>query len=389
MSANLSSTIADMEPSPTLKVKEQAAALEEQGRSVLDLSVGDPDFDTPAHVKEAAREALENGFTHYTSASGISELKRAISDRYYREYGVRYDLDQIIVSVGAKQSLYNLMVVLLNPGDRVLVPVPYWVSYPPQIQMAGGEMRTVETKIGDHLVPQMDHLQKKTGERSKAIILNTPNNPTSLTIGASDLERVYSFALEHDMVLISDECYDKLVYGQDYTSAASLPMENKVIINSLSKTFAMTGWRIGYALGPTKIIQAMGRLQSHSTSNPCSIAQKAAVSALNGPSETTEEMVSKFEKRKDYLLSTLESVPGFDPVPPSAAFYLWINVSQHLRGSNSNSTAFCADLLQNTGVALVPGAAFGQESYLRLAYCASRDKLGEAVERITEYCNNL
>jgi len=383
---NLSTRTELLEPSPTLAIKEQATRLNRSGRNVIDLSAGDPDFDTPAVIKESARKALADGFTHYTAATGIDELKEAIVNKYSQEYGLEYDVEQVIVSVGAKHSLYNAMVVLLDEGDQVLLPAPYWVSYPPQIELAGGEAKVVSTEAKEGFTPTATAVEEALTERTKALILNSPNNPTGCMIGEDELKRIASLACREDLFLISDECYEKMTFGEPHRTAAKFVPDRTLIVNSFSKTYAMTGWRLGYALGPKEIVSAMGRLQSQSTSNPCSIAQRAGIAALENGEERTREMVDEFRRRKEVLSQGIERIPGLNYVEPGAAFYLWVDVRSHLGERMNSSEEFCASLLEEEALATVPGSAFGMEGFIRLSYGTESERLEEVAKRLGDFC---
>ena len=382
----LSSRIATMDPSPTLAVKEQAAELRNQGRSIIDLSAGDPDFDTPDHIKEAAREAIAENFTHYTAASGILPLKEAVVEQYNQRYERDYGTDEVIISVGAKHALYNIMMVLVQEGDEVLIPSPYWVSYPAQVRLAGAKSSYVTTTSESGFSLQASQVEAEISDSTEVLLLNSPNNPTGAIIERDELQRIHQVCLDHGVTLVYDECYGDLIYEDEHVSAAELPQEDVVIVNSVSKTYAMTGWRIGYTLGPPEVIGAMGRLQSHSTSNPCSISQKAAVAALKGPKGPTREMVEQLDRRRKYLLETLKDIGGLKFTYPRGAFYLWLDISE-LMDPDENSSDFAQRLLSEVGVATVPGGAFGEEGYIRLSYAKKMEQLKEGISRLEEFAS--
>ncbi len=377
-----------LRPSPTLAIDSRAKALKAQGVDVINLGVGEPDFDTPEHIKEAARRAIRDGFTKYTPVGGILALKEAIAETFQAEQGVHYTPQQVLVSCGAKHSLYNIFQVLLQEGDEVLIPIPYWVSYPEQVALAGGRPVFVPTarEEGFRLEPQV--LREHIGPRVKALVLNYPSNPTGLTYDRAALEAVAQVALEHGLVIISDEIYEKLLYdGLSHVSIASLGpelREKTVVVNGVSKAYAMTGWRIGWALGPEELIKAMTALQSQSTSNPTSIAQVAALEALRGPQEPLQQMLREFDARRRYLVEALNALEGFRCSLPQGAFYVFPH-TQALYGERfSGSEELALYLLEQARVALVPGAAFGADGHLRLSYATALEELKRAVQRIAE-----
>lgn len=321
-------------PSPTLAITAKAKEMKAKGIDVIGFGAGEPDFDTPEHIKEEAKKALDEGFTKYTPASGIPELKVAICQKLKRDNGLDYEPGQIIISCGAKHSLYNAMQVLCESGDEVLLPSPYWVSYPEQIRLSGAEPVIIETGEEEGFKIKIERLRKKITSRTKLLILNSPSNPTGAVYHREELEAIAEVAVEKNIYVISDEIYEKIIYDDlKHISIASLNSEIKrltMVINGVSKSYSMTGWRIGYAAGPKEIIQAMSNLQSHSTSNPTSFCQKASIAALEGSQEPLRRMVSEFARRREYIVERLNSIAGVSCLKPEGAFYVFPNISKLL-----------------------------------------------------------
>lgn len=387
-----------VKPSPTLAVDSRAKELKAKGFDVINFGVGEPDFDTPEHIKEAAIKAIKDGFTKYTPVGGIDELKEAIIEKLEKDNGLKYKKENIIVSCGAKHSLYNIAQALYNPGDEVIIPSPYWVSYPDQVLLNDANPVIVDTKEEDDFVLNAEVLKEKITSRTKAVILNSPSNPTGFIYNKKALEEIAEIALKKNIYIISDEIYEKLIYdGKEHISIASLDEEIKnktIVVNGLSKSHAMTGWRIGYAAGPAEIIKIMTKIQSQSTSNPTSIAQKAAVAALRGPQECVERMRKEFEKRRDYLVKELNSIPGISCRMPGGAFYVFPNIKNNFGKKTDNiqiksSMDLSIYLLEKAMVALVPGSAFGAEGYIRLSYATSMENLQKGIERIRKSLEEL
>ncbi|MEK7712795.1 MAG: pyridoxal phosphate-dependent aminotransferase [Nitrospirota bacterium] len=394
----LSERAKNIKPSPTLAIDAKAKAMKAAGADVVNFGVGEPDFDTPENIKEAAIKAIRDGFTKYTPVGGIDPLKDAIIEKFRKDNGLEYSREDVIVSCGAKHSLYNIAQALYGNGDEVIIPAPYWVSYPDQVILNDAAPVFVKTYEKDKFVLKADALKSHITKKTKAIILNSPSNPTGLTYDRKTLEDIASIALEHNLYVISDEIYEKLTYdGFAHTSIASLGNEIKnrtLIVNGLSKAYAMTGWRIGYTAGPKDIIKAMTNIQSQSTSNPTSIAQKAAVEALTGPQDFIKTMLAEFDKRRKYLVSELNSIPGISCLTPTGAFYAFPNTSK-LYGKRadgkkiSSSSELALHLLEKANVALVPGDAFGNDNHIRLSYATSMENLGKGVKRIREAVSGL
>jgi len=395
----LSQRAASMAPSPTLAMDAKAKAMRRQGIDVISFSVGEPDFDTPAHIREAAAAAMEQGHTRYTPAGGIPELKEAIQEKLARVNGLEYTPDQIVVSVGAKHALYNAFQVLLDPGDEVIIPAPYWVSYADQVRLAGGEPVIISTTEESGFKLTAEQLREHLTPRTRALVLNSPCNPTGAVYSREELAALAEVVLAHpECLIIADEIYEAFVYdGHEHVSIASLSPEVKartLVINGVSKMYAMTGWRIGYAAGPKELIQAMADLQSQSTSNPTSISQWAAVAALRGPQEPVAQMVAAFRKRRDLIVEGLRALPGVTCQVPPGAFYVFPRVDA-VFGKRygdtviNNSQDLAMALLNEAHVALVPGSAFGYEGYLRLSYAASESQIRAGLERMAKFWQAL
>lgn len=383
-----------VKPSPTLAVDSKAKELKAKGFDVVNFGVGEPDFDTPEHIKEAAIKAIRDGFTKYTPVGGIDELKEAIIEKLERDNGLKYGKENILVSCGAKHSLYNIAQALFGPGDEVIIPSPYWVSYPDQVLINDAQPVIVETKEENDFMVEPDALKEKITPRTKAIIINSPSNPTGFIYTKKALEEIAEIALKNNIYIISDEIYEKLIYdGEKHISIASISEEVKertIVVNGLSKSHAMTGWRIGYAAGPVEIIKTMTKIQSQSTSNPTSIAQKAAVAALKGPQDCVEKMRQEFEKRRDYLVKELNKIAGVSCRMPKGAFYVFPNVNKVLGKNGINSSMdLSIYLLEKAFVALVPGSAFGAEGYIRISYATSMENLAKGIERIRKSLEEL
>lgn len=384
--------------SPTLAIDAQAKRMAKEGIDIISFGVGEPDFDTPVHIKEAAEAALRAGKTKYTPVAGIDELKEAICEKLWKDNGLEYEPAQIVVSNGAKHSLYNALQVLIDPGDEVILPAPYWVSYEEMIKLAGGIPCIVSTReeADFKLIPQ--ELKKAITPRTRMLILNSPSNPTGSVYTREELAALGEVIIENDLIVISDEIYEKLIYdGMEHTSIASLDPEIKkrtVVINGLSKAYSMTGWRIGYAAAPAPIAKAMADLQSHSTSNPNSFAQWASVEALKGDQEPVKRMVEEFARRRDYILERLTSLPGITCSRPRGAFYVFPNISfafEKRYGGQllQNSVELAAALLEHARIAVVPGNAFGVNDFIRISYATSLENIREGLDRFSNFWKEL
>lgn len=379
-------------PSATLSISAKAQAMKRQGIDVISFSAGEPDFDTPAFIKEEAKRAIDAGFTKYTPTPGIPELREAICEKLKRENGLSYSPQEVIVSCGAKHSLYNAIMALCDPGDEVLLPVPFWVTYLEQIRLAGGEAVLIPC-LKDSLAPDIEALERAITPRTKLLILNNPSNPTGVVLQEEALAQIARIAVEKDLYVISDEIYEHLVYEVPFPrSIATFPgmKERTVVINGVSKTFSMTGWRIGYAAGPKEIIEGMARLQDHMTSNPTSISQKAALSALRCPSSVIREMVETFNTRRKLMLHHLAEIPHISFPIPQGAFYVFVDFTKYCEGRFAgepigDSVRLAELLLEKAHVALVPGSAFGMEGYLRFSYATSERAIEAGMERLKNF----
>ncbi len=394
----VSERVNQIETSPTLKVSAKAAAMKAQGIDIADLSVGEPDFPTPSNVKKAGIAAIEQNFTKYTANEGIPALKKAVIDRIKEDTGLDYGLNEVIVSTGGKSSIYHLLQALVNPGDEVIIPAPYWVTYPESVKLAGGKPVIIPTKDENGFLLTQDELKAAISPSTRALILNNPSNPTGAAYSRRDLEALAAVIREEDLFVIADEMYGKLVYDDFlFTSFASLGDDIKkktILVNGVSKAYSMTGWRIGYALGPAQLIAGMAKIQSHSTSNPCSISQKAALEALSGDQHEVQRMVSEFQRRRNYVLMRLGSIPNISCFKSQGAFYLFPNVSQYYNKEAGgtvirNSYGLAYYLLKEGRVAIVPGGAFGADHCIRISYSTSMENLEKGMDRIAEAMSKL
>lgn len=389
----LAARVSRIAPSPTLAMAATAKAMAAQGLDVIDFSAGEPDFDTPAPVKAAAEAAIREGFTKYTPSSGIDELRGAIADKLLAELGLRYEKSQILVSCGAKHSLYNLAEALLEVGDEIIIPIPYWVSYSDQALLNDATPILLPTREEDGYAVHAHELERLVTPKTKAIIVNSPCNPTGATYDRSTLEQIAAVAVRRDLIVISDEIYEKVLYdGATHLSIASLDPEiaaRTVIINGVSKAYAMTGWRIGYAAGPKELITAMANIQSQSTSNPCSISQKAAVAALRLGEPFTVKMVEEFSRRRDTIVAGLNKIPGVTCRMPKGAFYAFPNIKGLLgkrgpSGMLKTPSEMANFLLNEAHIAVVPGEPFGSHEHLRLSYATSMTNITRGLERLEQ-----
>ncbi|HEY7365851.1 MAG TPA: pyridoxal phosphate-dependent aminotransferase [Methylomirabilota bacterium] len=385
-------------PSSTLAVQAQARALRTQGIDVISFGAGEPDFDTPQRIKDAAIAAMRRGQTKYTEVGGIPELKTAVCAKFKRDNGLDYEPPDVLVSVGAKHSLFNAAVALLNPGDEVLVPQPYWVSYPEQITLIGAVAVAVPTEEGTGFDLDPDRLRAAVTPRTRAVILNSPNNPTGAVFSRAAVEAVARLAVERGLWVISDECYEALTFEGRHVSIAQLGGDIKartLVVNTCSKAYAMTGWRIGYAAGPRELIRAMTDVQSQVTSNPSSIAQWAAVEALTGPQDEVAAMAAEFDRRRRIIVAGLNALPGVRCVMPKGAFYAFPNIAGLLGRRTADgkrlasSTDVTAFLLEQGRVAVVPGLDFGSDAHVRLSYATSEELIREGLARMDRALRRL
>jgi len=389
---HLSERAKNISPSPTLAITAKAKEMRSQGLDVIGFGAGEPDFNTPRHIIEAAIEAMNKGYTKSTPSGGIVELKQAIAEKFSQDNQLTYGTDEITVTTGAKHALYNLFQVLCQPGDEVIIPVPYWVSYPEQVKLAGATPVFLEGKEENSFKITPEQLEAAITPKTKVFLLNSPSNPTGVVYTREELEALGEVCLRHRLIIISDEIYEKLLYDDAiHISIAALSPElkaNTVVVNGVSKPYAMTGWRIGYAAGPKPIIQAMEKLASHSTSNPTSIAQYAALAALRGTQEPLAEMRRHFDQRRKVMLSWIERIPGLRALRPQGAFYVYVNVqgAYHTpHGTFTDADAWAQALLEKEKVAVVPGSGFGTKHHIRLSYATSLEQIEKGMERIARF----
>jgi aspartate aminotransferase len=394
----LSNRAKSLKPSPTLAINAKAKSMLAQGIHVISFGAGEPDFDTPENIKQAAKKALDEGFTKYTPVGGIDELKDAIIKKFQRDSGLSYKRSEILVSCGGKHSFYNLAQAIFDQGDEVIIPAPYWVSYPPMVSLANATPVVVETTEKNEFKITPEALKKAITPRTKALIINSPSNPTGSAYTKKELEKIAEIALSKNVFVISDEIYEKIVYdGFKFTSIASLSEEMKkrtIIVHGVAKTYSMTGWRIGYTAGSEEIIAAMNNIQSQSTSNPTSISQKASVEALIGPQSEAEKMVSAFAQRRNYIVDRLNKMPGVSCYKPVGAFYVFPNFSSHYgkayQGKKIENSTHLADyFLDVAKVAVVPGVEFGADPFERLSFATSLENIKEGLDRIEEAVKKL
>ena len=389
----ISKRASSIKPSPTLAISAKAKKLRSEGVDIINFGIGEPDFDTPQNIKEAAIEAINNGFTKYCPVPGTPELKKAIISKLKNENNLEYLPEEIIVSCGAKHSLYNIFQAVFDPGDEVIIPSPYWVSYPDMAILAGALPVIVSTDDKTNFKITAKQIEHVITPKTKALVLNSPSNPTGNTYTLDELKEIADVCLEHNLLIISDEIYEKLVYDNfKFYSIAQVSKEvqkQTLVVNGVSKAFAMTGWRIGYCAGPKEIISAMTKIQSQSTSNPTSISLKATTEALNGPKEEMEKMRQEFEKRRNYIVDKLNSINGIKCVKPNGAFYVFPNISKLLGKKYGNKIIntdieLCEYLLDNAKIAVVPGSAFGLPGYIRLSYATSMENIIKGIDRLAK-----
>jgi len=392
MTLNLSTRAGMLKPSPTLSIAARANAMKAEGLDIISLSAGEPDFETPEPIRQAAIDALNSGFTKYTPTTGIKELKEAVVQKLSEENGVKTSIEQIVISCGAKQSLYNSMMILIEPGDEVLLIAPYWMTYAEQVLLAGGTPVIVHTTPENGFIPTYDQLAEKVTSRTKAIVINSPCNPTGALFDRETTKAIAQLALRHDLWVISDEIYNRLVYKDKATSIASLGSdiaERTVTIGGCSKSYAMTGWRIGYAAAAKPIASAMGNLQDQVTSNPNSFAQKGAVAALRMPGDKIEPMRAEFQARRDLIVDLLQAIPKVKVSKPEGAFYALPDVSAYLNNKIRDDISLVEHLLDKAMVATVPGSVFEAPGHIRISYAASRDNIRKGIERIANALQEL
>ncbi len=380
--------ISSISVSSTMKVSAEADRLRSEGVDVVDFGAGEPDFPTPDNIKQAAIRALDQNFTKYTAAGGTAELKKAVCERHAQDFGTSYKPNECMITVGGKHVIFNLIQALINPGDEVVIPVPYWVTYQDVVNYAGGKCVFVNTDEAQGFTLTAAMLEPHLTTRTKLVIINSPSNPSGAVVEREEFEKIYQLTSARGIYLMTDECYCKFLYDSQPFSIAALPgaKETVLVAGSLSKTYAMTGWRIGFGLVPPAIVQAMTKLQSHSTSNPCSISQKAAVEALRGPQESVGIMLAEYRKRRDFVVARLRAIPGVQCNEPQGAFYVYPNVSVAFGKSGiANTLQFAERLLSEAHVAAVPGEAFGTDRHIRISYATSLKELDRGLERIHQF----
>jgi len=389
MNYKISQRAAALSPSLTLAIDSKAKQMKAEGQDVVGFGAGEPDFDTPQHIKDAAIKALNEGFTKYTPASGIPELRQAIADKFKRENGLTYKPSQIIVSCGGKHSCYNVIMATCEPGDEVIIPAPYWLSYPEMVKLAGAKPVIVETTDKTDFKVSPEALLRAITPRTRLFILNSPSNPTGSVYTPGEIKALGDICVEKGLLIMSDEIYEHLLYdGATHKSVASFSpahYERTIVVHGFAKAWSMTGWRLGFTAAPEPIATAMDAIQSHSTSNPTSFAQKGGVVALTGPQEHLKSWLAEFNKRRAFAWKKLNSIPGISCVNVKGAFYLFPNISR----TGLTSGDFCARLLAEEKVAAVPGIAFGADDYIRISYATSMANIEKGLERIERFCKTL
>ncbi|MBM3253320.1 MAG: pyridoxal phosphate-dependent aminotransferase [Candidatus Omnitrophica bacterium] len=394
---SISKKISQLSPSPTLSITAKAKKMQAEGINVIGFGAGEPDFDTPVNIKEAAKRAIDKGFTKYTPTAGIKELKEAILVKLKTDNKLEYTPDEVIVSCGAKHSIFNAILTLCDQDDEVILPSPYWVSYPEMIKVAGAKAEILNTTQETNFKITPKQLENTINSKTKLLILNSPSNPTGMVYSEKELKELSKVILKAGIYCLSDEIYEKVIYDERHISIASLDNQMKqktIVVNGVSKAYSMTGWRIGYCAGPKEIIQAMSNLQDHSTSNPTSIAQAASVEALTGGQDDLKKMVVEFRKRRDYMIQRINSIPKLRALTPQGAFYCWVDVSailgKSLNGKKIKDSLELTDaLLACAQVAVIPGCVFGDDSYIRLSYATSIENIIEGISRIDRFVSKL
>jgi aspartate aminotransferase len=389
MNYRISRRAASLTPSLTLAIDAKAKQMKAEGQDVVGFGAGEPDFDTPQHIKDAAAKALADGFTKYTPSSGIPELRQAIADKFKRENGLSYKPSQIIVSCGGKHSCYNVVLATCQESDEVIIPAPYWLSYPEMVKLAGATPVILQTTDKTEFKVMPDQLRSAITPRTRLFILNSPSNPTGSVYTPDEIKVIGDLCVEKGVLIMSDEIYEHLLYdGAEHKSVASFSQahyEHTIVVHGFAKAWSMTGWRLGFLAAPEPIAKAIDAVQSHSTSNPTSFAQKGAVAALTGPQDHLPKWLAEYDKRRTYAWKKLNSIPGISCVNSKGAFYLFPNISK----TGLKSTAFCAKLLEQEKVAAVPGIAFGADDYIRLSYATSMANIEKGLDRIERFCKSL
>lgn len=389
MNYRISQGAASLSPSLTLAIDAKAKAMKAAGEDVVGFGAGEPDFDTPQHIKDAAAKALAAGFTKYTPSSGIPELREAIAEKFKRENGLSFKPSQVIVSCGGKHSCYNVILATCGVGDEVIIPAPYWLSYPEMVKLAGAKPVILQTTDKTEFKVTPEQLRKAITPNTRLFILNTPSNPTGSVYSPEEIKALGDVCVEKNVLIMSDEIYEHLLYdGAKHKSVASFSpdhLAHTIIVHGFAKAWSMTGWRLGFLAAPEPIAKAIDAVQSHSTSNPCSFAQKGGVAALTGPQDHLPKWLAEFDKRRRFAHQKLNSIPGISCVNAKGAFYLFPNIS----GTGLKSSDFCAKLLETEKVAAVPGVAFGADDYIRLSYATGMANIEKGLERIDKFCRTL
>ena len=391
----ISNSLKRIKPSPTIAVTQKARELKDAGKDVIGLGAGEPDFDTPENIKKAAIEAIERGDTKYTAVDGTPDLKQAIVNKFKRENNLKYSIDEITVGTGGKQVIYNAFMATLNKGDEVIIPAPYWVSYPDMVLLAGGKPKIIKCNEKDGFKVTVKNLKKAITKKTKWLILNSPSNPTGASYTKKEIESLSKILIKNkNIYILSDDIYEHITYDNFsfFTTAQISKLKKRTLtMNGVSKSYAMTGWRIGYAAGPKEIIKAIGKIQSQSTSNPSSISQAAAIEALNGPQDFIKIRANAFKERRDFVLNSLNEIKGISCLKPKGAFYVFPNCQKLLNKKTKlkNDKNFVEKLLEHSNVAVVQGSAFGLDGYFRISYATSMEKLKIAMKRIKNFCESL
>jgi aspartate aminotransferase len=387
-----SERISRISVSSTMAVMAKATQMKLSGVSVVDFGAGEPDFPTPDNIKKAAVEALNKNFTKYTPTGGIRDLKQAIVESHAKDFGSNYAVEECLVTVGGKQAVFEAIVATINHGDEVILAVPYWVSFLDIVNYAGGKVVLLETREDENFAVRAEALEKLVTPKTRMAVINSPNNPSGAVVPPEEMEKLLALAVRHKLLLMSDECYCHFLYdgGKPYSLGSSKDRENLLIVGSLSKTYAMTGWRVGYALGSPKLLGNMLKLQSHSTSNPTSFAQKAAVEALRGPQDSVKTMLAEYQRRRGRIVAGLREIPKVRCNMPEGAFYAYPNVGAYLKKNGvADATALAGKLLDEAHVALVPGPAFGTEDHVRISYATSMEQIDEGLRRLKDFFAKL
>ncbi|EPF23993.1 MULTISPECIES: pyridoxal phosphate-dependent aminotransferase [Microcystis] len=385
----LASRVNQVTPSLTLAIDSLAKEMKKNGEDVCSFSAGEPDFDTPTHIRAAAKKALDEGKTRYGPAAGEAGLRKAIAEKLLRDNQLAYNADNVIVTNGGKQSLYNLIMALIEAGDEVIIPAPYWLSYPEMVTLAGGTSVIVNTSLENQYKITPEQLEAAITPKTKLFVLNSPSNPTGIVYTPEEIAALAKIVVEKDILVVSDEIYEKILYdGAIHRSIASFGPEifqRSIISNGFAKAFSMTGWRVGYIAGPVEIVKAMTKIQGHSTSNVCTFAQYGAIAALESPQDCIEEMVKAFSERRQYILERVRSLPGLNCPTPNGAFYVFIDISQ----TGLKSRDFCQKLLETQKVAAIPGIAFGADDCIRLSYATDLKTIEKGFDRIDQFIGSL